>query len=99
MHPPFPQPLNVQPATDPFPLLPGYGFDAFDYETGFQYMPDEHTTWDVEINHRQADVPYFAGHGGVSGPDGYTNTTTPRGWASDLIKGDTRIILALLVRF
>jgi hypothetical protein len=96
---PFPQPLNVQAATDPFPMVPGTNFDAQDYETGIQYMPDEHTTWDLEFNHRQSSVPYFAGHGGVSGPDGYTNTTTPAGWAPDLIKADDRIILALLVRF
>jgi hypothetical protein len=96
---PVPQPLNVAPASQPFDMSPGTQFDAFDYETGFQYMPDEHTTWDLEVNHRQASVPYFAGHGGVTSPDGYTTTTTPKGWAPDLVKGDTRIIVALLVRF
>ncbi|MGO9000023.1 MAG: outer membrane beta-barrel protein [Polyangiaceae bacterium] len=96
---PFPQPLNVTPASDPFPMVPGTNFDAQDYETGIQYMPDQYTTWDLEFNHRQSSVPYFAGHGGVSGPDGYTNTATPPGWAPDLIKADDRIILALLVRF
>ena len=96
---PVSQPLNVAPASDPFPLVPGTSFDAFDYESGFQYMPDEHTTWDIEFNHRQASVPYFAGHGGVTSPDGYTTTTTPKGWTPDLVKGDTRVIVALLVRF
>ena len=78
---------------------PGTNFDAFDYETGIQYMPDEQTTWDIEVNHREASVPYFAGHGGVTSPDGYNTTTVPPGWTPDLIKSDTRIILALLVRF
>ena len=96
---PVPQPLGVAPATEPFDMNPGTQFDAFDYETGFQYMPDEHTTWDIEVNHRQASVPYFAGHGGVTSPDGYTTTTTPKGWRPDLVKPDSRIILALLVRF
>ena len=96
---PFPQPLNVSPATQPFDLSAGTGFDAFDYATGLQYMPDENTTWDVEINHREASVPYFAGHGGVTSPDGYTTTTTPRGWRPDLARTDSRIILAMLVRF
>jgi Putative beta-barrel porin-2, OmpL-like. bbp2 len=96
---PVPQPLDVAPASQPFDMNPGTNFDAFDYETGFQYMPDQNTTWDIEINHREASVPYFAGHGGVTSPDGYTTTPTPKGWRPDLIKPDSRIILALLVRF
>ncbi len=93
----FPQPLGVAQASDPFTIAPGAPFDA--YETGIQYMPDEQETWDLEVNHRQASVPYFAGHGGVTSPDGYSTTTTPKGWAPDLQKGDTRIILAFLLRF
>jgi hypothetical protein len=93
------QPLGVAPASAPYDLSPGTNFDAFDYETGIQYMPDEQQTWNLEVNHRQSSVPYFAGHGGVTSPDGYSTTSTPAGWTPDLIKGDTRIILALLVRF
>jgi opacity protein-like surface antigen len=93
------QPLGTAPATQPFDLSPGTKFNAFDYETGFQYMPTEQITFDFEFNHRQADVPYFAGHGGVTSPDGYITTTTPAGWRPDLVKSDTRIILALMVRF
>ncbi len=85
--------------SDSFDQNPGTNFDAFDYETGIQYMPDEFTTWDLEVNHREASVPYFAGHGGVTSPDGYNTTTVPTGWSPDLIKSDSRIILALLVRF
>jgi Putative beta-barrel porin-2, OmpL-like. bbp2 len=95
----YPEPLGVAPASDPFLIQPGTTFDAFDYETGIQFMPDEQETWDLEFNHRQASVPYFAGHGGVTSPDGYYTTPTPKGWAPDLIKGDTRIILAFLLRF
>jgi len=93
------QPLGVGAASDPFLIQPGSPFDAFDYETGIQYMPNEQETWDLEVNHRQASVPYFAGHGGVTSPDGYNTTTTPKGWAPDLQKGDTRVILAFLLRF
>ena len=96
---PFPQPLGVAAATQPYDLSPGTSFDAFDYETGIQYMPDENTTWDLELNRREASTPYFAGHGGVTSPDGYTTTATPPGWTPDLIKADDRIILALLLRF
>ncbi|HVW26351.1 MAG TPA: outer membrane beta-barrel protein [Polyangiaceae bacterium] len=101
---PFPQPLSIQgieytPASQPFSLNPGTKFDAFDYAAGFQYMPDEQVTVDLEFSHRHADTPYFAGHGGVTSPDGYITTKTPPGWRPDLVKDDTRLIAALLVRF
>jgi hypothetical protein len=86
-------------ASQPFSLNPGTTFDAYDYETGFQYMPNEQITYDLEFNHRQASVPYFAGHGGVTSPDGYNTTAVPSGWRPDLTKGDSRIIAAFLVRF
>ncbi len=93
------QPLGTAPATQPFDLSPGTTFNAWDYEAGFQWMPSEQFTFDCEFNHRQADVNYFAGHGGVTSPDGYITTTTPAGWQPDLVKADTRIIFAALTRF
>jgi hypothetical protein len=101
---PWTQPLSLQGVqyvspNQPFSQAPGTVFDAFDYETGIQYMPDEQQTWDLEVNHREASVPYFAGHGGVTSPDGYITTPSPKGWRPDLVKGDTRIILAFLLRF
>ncbi|MCL2448252.1 MAG: porin [Polyangiaceae bacterium] len=100
----IPQPLSIQgiqysSPSSTFDLSPGTQFDAWDYETGVQYMPNEQITYDLEFNHRQASVPYFAGHGGVTSPDGYITTPTPAGWRPDLVKGDTRLIAALLVRF
>jgi hypothetical protein len=96
---PFPPQLDTPPASHPYDLNPGTQFDAWDLATGFQYMPNEQVTYDIEINHRQTADPYFAGHGGVTSPDGYTTTTVPPGWRPDLVKSDTRIIMALLVRF
>ncbi len=101
---PWAAPLSTQgvsyvPPTQPFNYGIGSTFDAWDVAAGVQYMPSEQVTYDLELNHRQANVPYFAGHGGVTSPDGYTTTTTPAGWRPDLVKGDTRIIAALLVRF
>jgi hypothetical protein len=93
------QPLGTAPATNGFDLSPGTKFNAWDYETGFQWMPNEQFTFDAEFNHRQADVNYFAGHGGVTSPDGYITTATPAGWRPDLTKADTRIIFAALTRF
>ena len=56
-------------------------------------------TYDVEVNSRHSSVPYFAGHGGVTSPDGYTSTPVPPGWRPDLVKSDNRVIFAMLVRF
>ncbi len=91
--------LNYVAASSPFSLRPGTTFDAWDLETGFQYMPNELETWDIEVNHREASVPYFAGHGGVTSPDGYVSTTVPPGWRPDLVKADNRLILAFMLRF
>jgi opacity protein-like surface antigen len=100
----IPQPLSVQgvqyvPPTAPYDMSPGTKFDAWDFEFGVQYMPIEQVTWDLEFNHREANVPYFAGHGGLTSPDGYMTTTTPAGWRPDLVKADNRVIAAMLVRF
>jgi hypothetical protein len=101
---PIPQPLSIQgiqyvPPTNPYWTAFGSKFDAFDYEAGFQYMPNEQVTYGLEGNHRQASVPYFAGHGGVTSPDGYITTAVPNGWRADLSKNDTRLIFDVLVRF
>jgi hypothetical protein len=99
------QALSIQgltyslPGQQGFSLNPGTQFNAFDYEFGFQYMPTELTTWDIEYNHREADTAYFAGHGGVTSPDGYLTTGIPSGWRPDLVKSDSRIIAAFLLRF
>jgi hypothetical protein len=96
---PVPQPLNVQAATSPFDTNPGTKFDAWDVSTGIQYMPSEQVTYDLEVNRRASNIPYFSGHGGVTSPDGYITTPSPAGWRPDLVKSDLRIIVALLVRF
>ncbi len=99
-----PQPQSTQgvqyvPPTSPYDFNFGSNFNAWDAEFGIQYMPIEQFTFDLEFNHRQADTPYFAGHGGVTSPDGYITTATPAGWRADLSKTDDRIIAAWLVRF
>jgi hypothetical protein len=81
-----------------FSTAPGTKFDGWDISTTFDWMPDESQTWRIEVVHREANVPYFAGRGGVTSPDGYITTPVPAGWAPDLKKSETRIILALLFR-
>ena len=91
--------IAFTPASQPFSLNPGTTFNAYDYEAGFQYMPNEQITYGFEFNHRHSSVPYFAGHGGVTSPDGYSTTTVPIGWRPNLVQDDDRIVASFLVRF
>jgi hypothetical protein len=77
----------------------GTKFDAWDASTTLDWMPDELQTWRLEYVHREASVPYFAGHGGVTSPDGYTTTPVKPGWRPDLVKSESKIVGSLLVRF
>jgi hypothetical protein len=83
----------------PFSANPGDGFHGWDVSTTVDLMPNEYLTFRLEVVHREADVPYFAGPGGVTSPDGYNTTPIPANWAPDLVKAETRFIGALLVRF
>jgi hypothetical protein len=62
-------------------------------------MPNDYLTFRLEVVHRHASVPYFAGHGGVTSPDGYNTTPVPADFTPDLVPSETRFIAALLVRF
>jgi hypothetical protein len=80
---------------------PGDPFKAWDASLTGDYMPSQYITFRAEYNHRQANVPYFAGPGGVTPAGG--NTGTPGvavpGFTPDLRNFENRINLALLVKF
>ena len=61
-------------------------------------MPNQSLTFRIEYVHRQSNVPYFAGRGGVTSQTGYTTTPLDPLWKPDLVKSESRIILALLFR-
>lgn len=61
-------------------------------------MPNDCFTWRLEFVHREASVAYFAGRGGVTSPSGYTITTLPANWRPDLVKSESRLIMAFLFR-
>jgi hypothetical protein len=82
----------------PYNMNPGSPFDAFDISTSLSWMPNDFITFTVQVIHRQAQEDYFAGHGGVTSPNGYQGTPVTSGWAPDLVKQETRFIAALLVR-
>jgi hypothetical protein len=85
-------PYFTQNAGDPF--------KAWDATVTFDYMPDQFTTFRAEWNHREANVPYFAGPGGVTPPGGNTGPlgSLVPGFTPDLRKAESRINLSMLVK-
>jgi hypothetical protein len=81
-----------------FDTSPGTQFDGWDASTTFDLMPMENITWRLEFVHRETKLPYFAGTGGVTSPDGYVTTAIPEGWVPDQRTSETRMILAMLFR-
>ncbi len=82
----------------PFSANPGDPFEAWDCSTNLDFMPDQHMTFRMELVHRESNVPYFAGHGGVTSQTGLTTTPLDPNWRPDLVKAETRLILAILFR-
>lgn len=80
---------------------PGDGYQAWDVQATFDWMPEEFVTFRAEYNHRAASVPYFTGGGGVTPPGG--NNGNPSavvpGWAPDLVKAENRVSLAVMVKY
>ncbi|HTH57684.1 MAG TPA: outer membrane beta-barrel protein [Cyclobacteriaceae bacterium] len=102
---PLPNPNNPTQTSGAFPFdtAPGTQFEGWDCSTNIDFLPSQHMTFRVELVHRESSVPYFAGPGGVTSPDGYTTTAFGPGtaypnWRPDLTKCETKIILALLFR-
>ncbi len=99
---PYPNPYNPTAPINPdaFAIdVPGTQFTGWDASISWDWMPNELETWELQLIHREASVPYFAGPGGVTSPDGYTTTPIPAGWTPDLVKDETQVIVAFMVRF
>ncbi len=82
----------------PFSANPGDQFKGWDCSTNFDWMPNQSITFRVELVHRESSVPYFAGAGGVTSQTGYTNVLLDPNWKPDLVRAETRIIMAILFR-
>ena len=80
---------------------PGDRFRAYDGSVTFDWMPSQFVTFRTEVDRRGANVPYFAGPGGVTplnGNSGPPGSFVP-GFTPDLRKTETRINTAVLVKF
>jgi hypothetical protein len=105
-----PAPLYIDPASgatgytdvQPGDLAPK--FEAWEYTSTLDYMPNEHITFRVEFLNRHSNIPYFAGPGGTTSVDGWQGTAdpnagTPQAWKPDLRTLEDRLIIALIARF
>jgi hypothetical protein len=97
---PLPNPNNPTQTAGafPFPSSPGTQFKGWDMSTNIDFMPNQSLTFRIELVSRHSSIPYFAGHGGVTSPSGYTWTPLTPNWQPDLVKTDNRIIFVLLFR-
>jgi hypothetical protein len=86
--------------TQYFTENPGDTYKAWDGSLTLDYMPDQFTTFRFELNHREANVPYFAGPGGVTplgGNQGLPGSAVP-GFTPDLRKTETRLLFSMLIK-
>jgi len=86
---------------------PGDQFKAWDVQLATDYAPAPYVTFRLEYNYREANVPYFAGQGGVTPPGGNqgspgsivdTNGDSVPDWYPDLVKVERRLTFALMVK-
>ena len=84
-----------------FTANPRDPFKAWDLQVTVDYMPRPYVTFRSEFNHRQANVPYFSGPGGVTPPGGNAGPagSAVPGFAPDLRKGEDRVTFAFMVKF
>jgi hypothetical protein len=97
-------PINGATAASGTPYFttnPGDPFRAWDASFTFDYMPVDYITFRWEVDRRVANVDYFVGPGGLTPAGG--NTGAPGslvpGFTPDLRRSETRLNLALLVKF
>jgi len=97
---PLPNPNNPTQTEGAFPFSanPGDKFEGWDASLGFEWMMNQSISVKTEYVHRHANIPYFAGPGGVTSPNGYTTTPLPPDWRPDLRQTEDRIVFALLFR-
>lgn len=97
---PLPNPNNPTQTEGlyPFSANPGDPFIGWDWSTNIDLMPNQSLTFRIEFVNRHSSIPYFAGPGGVTSQTGYSTAVLDPNWRPDLVKSESRIILALLFR-
>jgi hypothetical protein len=92
-----PSPVTENDFNDAIANDPEQKLSVFQGTITFDVMPNDYATFRLEYAHRNANVPYFAGSGGTTSPDGWIDTD-PTGWRPDLEKSENRITVAVNFR-
>ncbi len=78
-------------------LAAGKDLTAFQGTATFDWMPNQFFTFRLEYGFRKSNIPYFAGRGGTTSPDGWVDTEVGA-WRPDLVKQESRLTAAMIFR-
>jgi len=92
-----PSPVGPNSYTAAIANIPNQKLDLYQATATFDIMPNDHFTLRIEYGYRHANVPYFAGRGGTTSPDGWVDTPTAT-WQPDLVKDEGRVTVAVSFR-
>jgi len=87
-----------------FTTGPGLPWVCWDYDFGFQWMPSQYLTLDLEYTHRVSSINYFNGPGGETSSDGWTagagtgsSQVSTGAYTPNLVQSEDIIVGALMV--
>lgn len=83
--------------TDAIAAVPKQKLKICQATATFDIMPNDYFTLRLEYGYRKSNVPYFAGKGGTTSPDGWIDTPAVF-WRPDLKKDESRVTLAMNFR-
>jgi hypothetical protein len=84
-----------------FSAARGDKYKAWDVQVTGDYLPREFLTFRLEYTHREANIPYFSGTGGITPPGGNQGAPGSQvaGWSPDLVKTENRVTVAMMIRY
>ncbi len=85
------------PVGNPYQLPQGRSYLLGGVSITVDAQPSPWVLFRLEYSHRESSVPYFSGHGGITGPSGIQGPVVPT-FAPDLQQRDDRIILNATLR-
>ncbi len=92
-----PSPVTPNDFTDAVNADPKQKLNIYQATATFDVMPNDHVTFRFEYGYRKSNVPYFAGRGGTTSPDGWS-TTPVNAWRPVLKKAENRLTVAINFR-
>ncbi len=85
------------PLGDPYQLPQGRTYILGGVSITHDFQPSPWVIFRIEYSHRESNVPYFSGRGGITGPSGIQGPAVPN-YTPDLQKRDDRLIFNATLR-